>query len=54
MRIGIIGSGQVGERIGKTFLDKGNDVLFYDVKDEVIERLKKEGLNATNLSLIHI
>jgi len=48
MRVGIIGSGQVGEKIGKTFLDKGNYVLFYDVKDEVIERLKKEGLNATN------
>jgi len=48
MKISIIGSGQVGERIGKTFAKKGHNVLFYDVKKEVLERLKNEGYKTTN------
>lgn len=41
--ISIIGSGEVGSRIGKGFIELGYHVIFYDIKSEVLERLKQQG-----------
>lgn len=45
MHIAIIGSGQVGKRIGQTFLGAGHDVIFYDVVESAFVVL--EGFNTT-------
>lgn len=46
-KISIIGSGNVGRRIGDDFIKKGNDVIFYDVVGEVVDRLNDSGCEAT-------
>jgi UDPglucose 6-dehydrogenase len=48
VRISIIGSGYVGTAIGKGFKQLGNEVIFYDVDEEKVKKLKEEGLNATS------
>lgn len=45
--ISIIGSGNVGRRIGDDFIKKGNNVIFYDVVEEVVYKMKESGCNAT-------
>jgi UDPglucose 6-dehydrogenase len=52
-RIGIIGSGVVGQTTGKGFVEVENNVTFYDIDENKIETLKKEGFQATtNLEII--
>jgi len=46
-RISIIGSGVVGQGVGKGFLENSK-VIFYDVNKNTIEKLKSEGLEATD------
>lgn len=46
-RISIIGSGVVGQVVGKGFLENSK-VIFYDVNKNAIEKLKSEGLEATD------
>lgn len=51
-KIAIIGSGFVGKAAGKGFLGKGNEVVFYDVDTDVINRLRESGYQSdyiTNL-----
>ncbi len=47
-RVSIIGSGVVGTTIGKGFKELGNDVIFYDICKDRIEKLKAEGFDTTN------
>ena len=47
MKISIIGSGQVGSRIGKHFKTVGHEVIFFDVFEKQLENLKNEGYNTT-------
>ncbi|MBI2084159.1 MAG: nucleotide sugar dehydrogenase [Candidatus Aenigmarchaeota archaeon] len=46
-KVSIIGSGYVGASIGQLLLGK-NDVIFYDINKELIERLKNDGYKATD------
>ncbi len=46
IKIGIIGSGVVGQATGKGFRSKGFDVVFVDVNPATVENLKKEGYEA--------
>ncbi len=46
--VSIIGSGYVGSSIGKSLLNKGNKIIFYDIKESVINNLKNNGYNTTN------
>lgn len=48
VKISIIGSGVVGTIVGKGFKKNGHEVIFYDINNERIEQLKKEGLNTSN------
>jgi UDPglucose 6-dehydrogenase len=45
--ISILGSGVVGENVGKGLVNIGNSVVFYDVDIEKVERLKRAGLRAS-------
>lgn len=47
-KISIIGSGNVGRRIGEKLLQYGNDITFFDVNKDVINELLKKNLKATN------
>lgn len=47
MKVSIIGSGQVGSRMGKQMRQIGHDVLFFDVFDRALESLRKEGFSTT-------
>lgn len=47
-RISIIGSGVVGETVGRGFRKLGNDVIFYDISKERISQLKDGELDATD------
>mgnify|MGYP001185223572 CR=1 FL=1 len=40
MKIGIIGSGYVGEATGKLLNELGNEIIFYDIVDKKIEDFK--------------
>lgn len=42
MKISIIGSGIVGQQIGKVFA-KTKEVVFHDVSKETLKKLKQEG-----------
>lgn len=42
MKISIIGSGYVGETVGRGFNALGNEVIFYDINNEVLDKLKPE------------
>lgn len=53
-RIAIIGSGTVGKATGLGFLDKGHDVVFYDVQDRVIDDLTKEGYTARHIDELNV
>ncbi len=46
IKIGIIGSGVVGQATGKGFSSKGFDVVFVDVSPATVENLKNEGYEA--------
>jgi UDPglucose 6-dehydrogenase len=46
-RISIIGSGVVGQGIGKGFLEN-NKVIFYDINKNTVEKIKSEGFDATD------
>ena len=48
MSIGIIGAGYVGRAIGSYFIDKGHNVVFYDVDGDVVRELRSDGLPATD------
>lgn len=41
MKLGIIGAGNVGSALGRALTEKGFDVLFYDVSDSQLEKLKE-------------
>ena len=45
-RICVVGAGVVGQATGRGFLARGFKVEFVDVKPEVVERLRREGLVA--------
>lgn len=45
-KICIVGSGVVGQATGRGFLSHGFDVVFVDVRPEIIEQLRSEGLTA--------
>jgi len=44
MKVSILGSGVVGQSIGKNI----SDVIFYDINKDTIDRLKGEGFGATD------
>jgi len=46
-KISVIGSGWVGENTGRGLLDLGHDVIFHDISEEKVEKLRNEGLEAT-------
>lgn len=46
-RISIIGSGVVGQTVGKGFAES-HKVIFYDINKNTIEKLKSEGFEATS------
>lgn len=46
-RVSIIGSGWVGENVGRGLRKFDNKVIFYDKSHEKIQELKKKGLEAT-------
>lgn len=46
-RIGIIGSGVVGQATGKGFVKIENNVTFYDIDENKIKTLENEGFQAT-------
>ena len=46
-KIGIIGSGFVGQNTGKHFYKHGYDIYFYDISDKNINNLIDEGYNAS-------
>lgn len=48
MKIGIIGSGVVGYAVGKGFSNLSHDVLFYDINNDILNKIKKEGFQTTN------
>ena len=48
-RIAIVGSGVVGQATGKGFSQLGHEVIFGDVKDDVLVRLRAEGYSATHV-----
>lgn len=48
-KIAIIGSGFVGQATGKGLAAKGHDVVFYDVKPEVISSLNESGHMARHI-----
>ena len=53
MKIGIIGSGVVGEATGKAFGHFNNEVTFCDINHDILKRLHQEGLSvADNTSLL--
>lgn len=45
-RIGIIGSGVVGQATGRGFLARGLAVTFVDIRPETVAKLRQEGLTA--------
>lgn len=47
-RILIIGSGVVGGATGKGFATLGNDVVFYDVKEDVLADYRRHGYKTTD------
>jgi UDPglucose 6-dehydrogenase len=47
MKISIIGSGVVGSIAGKGFKQLGHEVIFYDINNDRVKQLKKEGFNST-------
>lgn len=46
-RVSIIGSGYTGSLVGKSLEKSGNTVVFYDINEETVNRLIKEGHNST-------
>jgi UDPglucose 6-dehydrogenase len=44
--ISIIGSGMVGENVGKGLIEIGQNVIFFDVDNEKVRKLKASGYNA--------
>lgn len=46
-KVSIIGSGYTGSLIGKELEKAGNKVVFYDINSDTVERLIKEGYDAT-------
>jgi UDPglucose 6-dehydrogenase len=46
--ISIIGSGRVGNAVGLGFEQFGNRVIFHDINERQVARLKKEGHDATS------
>lgn len=46
-RVSIIGSGYTGSLVGKSLEKAGNTVIFYDINEETINRLSKEGHDST-------
>ncbi|QQS60868.1 MAG: NAD(P)-binding domain-containing protein [Candidatus Moraniibacteriota bacterium] len=53
-RVAVIGSGVVGSATGKGFLEKGHDVVFYDVREETIANLRKQGLSAEHINNVDV
>lgn len=52
MKISIIGSGFVGRGLGQGFETLGNDVIFYDINQGVLNSLKKD--HQTSLDLTYV
>ena len=48
MRLGIVGAGFVGRRLGEYFLSLGHQVTFYDISDEVLRELSSRGYSVTD------
>lgn len=51
-KIAIIGSGFVGNATGKGLIEKGHEIVFFDVKPEVIRRLSALGYDARHIETI--
>lgn len=49
MKISIIGSGFVGEKVGRGFSTLGQDVIFHDINNEVLSKLDKEFETSSDL-----
>jgi UDPglucose 6-dehydrogenase len=43
MRISIIGAGVTGRASGLGLISKGHDILFYDINQQVLQKLREEG-----------
>jgi UDPglucose 6-dehydrogenase len=52
-KLAIIGSGVIGSATGKGFVSKGYKVVFYDVKKETIDSLKKQGFDARHFNSLN-
>jgi len=53
-RIAIVGSGVVGQATGKGFISKGYVVTFIDVKEDVINQLRRQGYGALSPSELNL
>lgn len=47
MKISVIGSGWVGENIGIGLSELGHDIIFHDISEDKIQRLREAGYRAT-------
>lgn len=45
-RIDIVGSGVVGQATGRGFLSHGHDVTFFDIRADLVDHLRQQGLTA--------
>lgn len=52
--LAIIGSGVVGSATGKGFIEKGHKVIFYDIREDRVNFLKKQGLDARHSDFIDV
>ncbi len=48
--IAILGSGMVGQATGKGFLEKGFRVVFVDINNKVVKKLRDEGFDSIHIS----
>ncbi|MEM3440099.1 MAG: NAD(P)-binding domain-containing protein [Candidatus Bathyarchaeia archaeon] len=48
MRISIVGSGAVGQAVGRGLMALGNEVVFFDIDAERVRGLRGLGLDATD------
>lgn len=53
-RITIVGSGVVGQATGEGFISKGYAVTFVDVKEDVVNQLRRQGFGALSPSELNL
>ena len=54
MKIGIVGTGMLGEAVGLHLLDVGYEITVFNRSKEKTEKLENKGALVVDLSLIHI